>query len=112
MTTWVLTVGGSTVRYVNGTTGNDSTGTGYFTAPYKTISKGNSVAASGDTIIVQDGTYTGSANMMTNSDDQGTAPPSGTPSAYTTVMAEHPGGALIDGQNIMVPISLYGNYTY
>jgi len=110
-TTWVLTVGGGTVRYVNGTTGNDSTGTGSLAAPYKTISKGNSVAASGDTIIVQDGTYTGIANMMADMVAPNVIPPNGTSSAYTTIMSEHPGGAFVDGQSLYNPISWHGNYT-
>ena len=98
-TTWILKVGGGNYVYV----GPSDT--------YKTISAGTAAAASGDTIVVRDGTYTGTANMMNNTNDQGTAPPSGTSSAYTTVMAEHPGGALIDGQNVNAPISFYGNYT-
>lgn len=101
-TTWILKVGGGNFIYV----GPSDT--------YHTISAGNAAAASGDTIVVRDGTYTGISNMMINTNDQGTIPPSGSATGngvYTTVMAEHPGGALIDGQGTNTPISLQGNYT-
>lgn len=49
--------------------------------------------------------------MMNNiGADRGTIPPSGTPGIYTTIMAEHPGGALIDGEGVNQPISWQGNY--
>ena len=110
--TWILKVGGGNYVYVNGTTGNDSTGTGALASPYKTISKGNSAAASGDTIVVQDGTYTGAANMTTNFGGvgQGTLPPKGSAGIYTTLMSEHPGGAIVDGGGTLYPFWLEGNY--
>ena len=108
--TWVVKVGSGNFVYVNGTTGSDTTGTGSLALPYKTISKGNTSAASGDTIIVQDGTYTGASNMSMGVGTQGSEPPNGTSSAWTTFMSEHPGGALIDGQNTYNPINWHGSY--
>jgi hypothetical protein len=97
---WVLTVGGGTVRYV---------GAGQ---TYTTISAACSAASSGDTIIIKDGTYTGNSNMMTNI-GYGSLPPSGSSSGngiYTTVIAEHPGEVLIDAESARTPI--YGNGSY
>ena len=96
--TWILKVGGGKYIYVGPSD------------HYKTISAGTAAAALGDTIVVRDGKYTGASNMMANQGDRGSAAPSGTRSAYTTVMAEHPGGVLIDGEGVRVPISLNGNY--
>jgi hypothetical protein len=45
------------------TTGNDTTGSGTSGAPYATIGKALSVAASGDTIAVQTGTYVVTSTM-------------------------------------------------
>ncbi|TAH33442.1 right-handed parallel beta-helix repeat-containing protein [Candidatus Saccharibacteria bacterium] len=45
-----------TVRYV-ATNGNDTTGTGSVSAPYASVSKAYSVAATGDSIVVRGGTY-------------------------------------------------------
>ena len=52
----------ATTWYV-ATTGNDSTGSGTSGAPYATIGKAVSVAASGDTIAVKSGTYTITSNI-------------------------------------------------
>jgi len=46
-----------TVIHVNGTTGNDTTGTGSAAAPYQTITMGLSVAESGDIVEVAPGLY-------------------------------------------------------
>ena len=96
--TWILKVGGGNYIYVGPTD------------TYKTISAGTAAAASGDTIVIRDGIYTGDVNILESSNGQGTSPPSGTSSAYTTIMAEHPGGALIDGENARIPINLNGNW--
>lgn len=45
---------GGTTRYIHTVTGNDTTGTGADTAPYQTLAKAHTVAADGDTIIIQD----------------------------------------------------------
>lgn len=51
-----------TTLYVS-TTGSDSTGTGTASAPYATIQKAVSAAASGDTIFVEPGTYKGTVSI-------------------------------------------------
>ncbi|MBU1671246.1 MAG: hypothetical protein KKF41_05870 [Actinobacteria bacterium] len=55
--------------------------------PWKTFAHAFAAMAPGDTLVVQDGTYT----------ERMHDPRSGTPGAYTTVRAEHDGGAIIDG---------------
>jgi len=47
--------------YVN-TTGDDDTGTGTISNPFKSISKGVNNATDGDTVIIADGTYAGENN--------------------------------------------------
>jgi hypothetical protein len=62
--------------------GNDCT-----SAPCRTISHGIAAMASGDTLLIGDGTYTDPITDM----------PSGAAGAYTTVAAEHDWGVVIDG---------------
>jgi len=51
---------------------------------------------SGGTIVVLDGTYTGDENFMGLTLGGAVQhPPSGTPTAYTTIMAQHPGQAIL-----------------
>jgi hypothetical protein len=47
--------------------------------------------------------------MMTNI-GFGSLPPSGSAGIYTTVIADHPGGVLIDAQQTNTPIYFYGSY--
>lgn len=103
--TWILKVGGGNFVYVDGNAVNDN-GDGTVSNPKKYISSGINLMASGDTLIIKDGTYTGNSNMITNI-GYGFMAPSGSPGIYTTVMAEHPGGVLIDAQHARAPI--YGN---
>ncbi len=69
--------------YYVATNGNDITGTGTIANPWKTISYGISRMASGDTLIVRNGVYSGKVNFITNVK-------SGTAARPTTVMAETP----------------------
>jgi hypothetical protein len=48
--------------YYVSTSGNDSTGSGSITSPWRTISYGESQLSSGDTLILRGGTYTGPSN--------------------------------------------------
>ncbi|MBN2169508.1 MAG: hypothetical protein JW738_09710 [Actinobacteria bacterium] len=66
--------------------GNDS-GPGTAAVPWSTFAHAFSVMASGDTLIVKDGTY---SERIEN-------PVSGTPDSYTTIAAERDGGVIIDG---------------
>ncbi len=45
------------IYYVDGVSGNDSTGTGATGAPWKTLAKANQTAAAGDTVRVRTATY-------------------------------------------------------
>jgi hypothetical protein len=89
-------------------TGNDSNSGLLKSAPKKTISGGIGKLASGDTLVIGDGVYTGASNMI---DAYSLKPPSGTPTAYTTIMAEHDGGAVIDGSGVRQPVLIRGNDT-
>ncbi|MFH1460572.1 MAG: putative Ig domain-containing protein [Candidatus Omnitrophota bacterium] len=51
--------------------------------------------SSGDTLIIRDGTYTGSTNAITTS----VYPPVGSAGNYTKIKAEHDGQVIFDGQN-------------
>jgi len=63
-------------------------------SPLLTIGAGVRKMASGDTLVVGNGTYSGNANRI-NSSLNGTQIPSGTSSKYTTVQADVDGYALI-----------------
>ena len=58
------------VLYVS-PTGSNTTGTGTSSNPWQTIGYATGQMAGGDTLLLQDGTYTGSANQI--------RPPSGRP---------------------------------
>lgn len=75
-------VAASNTYYV-ATNGSDLFGNGSSSSPWATIGHGVSRMASGDTLIVKRGIYTGTANFIANV-------PSGIPGGYTTVMAEAP----------------------
>jgi hypothetical protein len=68
-------------NYYVGTDGND-TNPGTYDQPFASISQGISVMAGGDTLIVKNGTYSGTANFITGV-------PNGSVGAYTTIKAEN-----------------------
>ena len=78
--------------YYVATTGSDSSGDGSTSKPWGSIGFGTGRLASGDTLIVKAGTYSGIANFI-NSRRYAIA--NGTASAYTTIMAEQPGAVRI-----------------
>jgi hypothetical protein len=86
--TWVLTVGDGRVVYI----GPNET--------IKTIAGGLSAIESGDTLIMRDGVWVNAAkeNSIPGASIKTQAPPSGTSTEFTTMMAENPGGVVIDGQ--------------
>lgn len=103
-TTWILKVGGGNYIYC---------GTGEV-ATNDTIAECTALASSGDTIVVRDGTYSGASNAISNITaplSRGNLPPSGTSSAYTTIMAEHPGQVTLDGSSARTMIGIAGNYS-
>lgn len=80
----------STTIYVNSSTGNDATGNGTSGNPYKTFTKGYTVAVSGD-ILNLTGTFT-----WTDADETGDAATTGyTISKNLTVIGQGPGVTII-----------------
>jgi hypothetical protein len=97
--TYILKVGGGNYIYV----GPSDT--------YTTISAATAAAASGDTIVVRAGTYSGASNKMEGlGAARGTLPPSGSSGVYTTVMADSPGSVTLNGGTSNDMISIKGNY--
>ncbi len=88
----------NTAKYVS-LSGNDTTGDGTISKPWKTIGKGIATMAGGDTLIVRNGVYTGTANFITGVK-------SGTASRYTVIMAESPMDVRIQSTTAL---SYYGN---
>jgi hypothetical protein len=52
------------IYYVDYTSGNDTTGDGSYSTPYKTVAKAHTIAASGDTITIKTGVYTLTATLQ------------------------------------------------
>ena len=90
-------------RYV-AVTGNDGNA-GTKTAPWRTIQHAADVMNPGDTVIVNDGVYTGGANVVTITR-------SGTAAAWMVFRAANRWGAIIDGQNnsSTTGFEINGNY--
>ena len=91
-------------HYVDAATGNDGNA-GTSTAPWRTIQHAADVTNPGDTVLVNDGVYTGGGNVVTISR-------SGTATAWLVFRAVHLWGAVIDGQNnsSTVGIEINGSY--
>jgi uncharacterized protein YjdB len=84
--------------------GNDGNA-GTSAAPWRTLQHAADVTGPGDTVIVNDGVYTGGGNVVTISR-------SGTAAGWLVFRAAHLWGAVIDGQNnaSTVGIEINGNY--
>jgi hypothetical protein len=78
--------------YVDASTGNDAN-LGGRADPFRTVQRAAGVLRPGDIVIVRNGVYTGTDKAVL-SIGRG-----GSPSRYVTFKAEHPWGALLDGQN-------------
>lgn len=89
-------------------TGSDSNNGLSKSAPKKTLVSAVAAMAGGDTLIIGDGLYQGDNNRI-NSYAQRI--PSGSPSAYTTIQAEHTGAVVLDGQKARAPVIIRGNNT-
>lgn len=64
-----------------------------------TVTGAISKMSSGDTVILQDGTYTGDVNLISEyAVDGPILPPSGTAGNFSTIRAEHVGLAIIDAE--------------
>ncbi len=111
--TWIVNVGDGNFVYIDPdlVTGNND-GTSWDNA-FRSVTVGTSAAGtqSGDTLIVKNGVYSDADNRIYNDPSgRGSVPPSGSPTAYTTILAETPGGVLFDGENIRRPIRLKGSH--
>ena len=62
--------------------------------PFLTLRHAVSQMSGGDTLVIADGIYSGEENLI----DIDHLPPNGSPSAYTTIMAEHTGKVTFDGK--------------
>ena len=84
--------------------GNDANA-GTSAAPWRTLQHAADVTSPGDTVIVNDGVYTGGGNVVTISR-------SGTAAGWLVFRAAHQWGAVIDGRNnsSTVGIEINGNY--
>ena len=91
-------------HYVDAAAGNDANA-GTSAAPWRTLQHAADVTSPGDTVIVNDGVYTGGGNVVTISR-------SGTAAGWLVFRAAHLWGAVIDGQNnsSTVGIEINGNY--
>lgn len=78
------------------TTGNDTTGNGTSSLPYKTIQKGVDVAVAGKTVVVRNGTYSDFINYGSYTAAILTKA-SGNSGNWITIKAENKWGASIDG---------------
>ena len=96
----VSSVSGAT--YYISPTGDDTTGDGTDENPWATLHKAFGEMVGGDTLILKDGVYIGENNMMDNNHKL----PIGSDDAYTIVKAENVGEAIIDGENVRVPVSI------
>ena len=81
--------------YYMATTGNDATGTGAVSSPFLTLRHAFTRMMGGDTLVIEDGTYTGISNRL----DQNYRPPTGTSTAYTIIKARNDGAVIFDGEN-------------
>jgi hypothetical protein len=79
-----------TTRYV-ATTGNDATGDGSISNPFKTLSRANNASTSGDTIYIRGGTYYPTSCQRLNKN--------GLSTAWITYTAYPGENVIIDGRN-------------
>ena len=94
----------SVCHYVDAASGIDANA-GTSAAPWRTIQHAADVTNPGDTVIVNDGVYTGGANVVTIGR-------SGTAAGWLVFRAAHLWGAVIDGQNnsSTTGFEINGNY--
>jgi len=87
--------------------GNNSNAGTLKSAPKKTISAAVDSLSAGDTLIIGDGVYIGVDNMI-GQDGNEIFPPSGIDATHrTTIMAEHIGQAIIDGEYLQKPFQVF-----
>lgn len=94
----VFEYGSAGTSYYMANTSCDDSWQGNITHPVCNLTAAFALMSTGDTLVVKNGTYTGSSNAITHA--AGYLPPNGTVGAYTTIMAEHDGEVVFDGENI------------
>lgn len=94
-------VSAPTTYYVSPNGSDAAAGTN--ASPWRTFAKAFSIMASGETLIVKSGTYTESLGAARQ-------PAAGTPGKFTTIRAETDGGAVIDGQGLVMPLLITHSY--
>jgi len=89
--------------YYMATSGSDSNA-GSSSYPFLTLKRSMQAMTAGDTLIIRDGTYTGTSNQITNSQY-----PPVSATTWTTIKAEHDGGVTFDGQGTrdMLSVTFY-----
>ncbi|CAN2042465.1 exported hypothetical protein [Candidatus Magnetomoraceae bacterium gMMP-15] len=99
---WIVTVGNGNVIYCGvGEKGRE------------TLALGMGVMNSGDTLIMRNGIYTGKSNAIRGNKEKLQQPPGGSPTSFTTVMAEDPGSVILDGGGTVEEmLHLTGNYKH
>lgn len=85
--------------YYIATTGNDTTGTGTSGNPWATLHYGAAQLSAGDTLIVKNGTYTGTPDAGITHPHMAQITKSGTAENWITIKAETQWGAVLDGEN-------------
>lgn len=95
----------SATYYVDGTTGNDGF-SGAVSSPKKSINAGVQLLASGDTLIIKDGVYSGSSNWIGDKAGNSRYPASGSAGKFTTIKAENIGQVIIDGGYTAAPFGI------
>jgi hypothetical protein len=98
--------------YVDGTSGNDISGDGSGSLPWKTIKKGVAPLGPGDTLVIRDGVYSGEANNICGPYGGYDQMPSGSSGNYITIKSENYLGAVIDGGNQYQPVFLWQNASW
>ena len=89
-----------------------------YMGPYeanKTLTQAFSAMKSGDTLIIRDGTYRGTDNVILSTWGGGGphVPPSGSPQAYTIIRAEHEGQVTFDGEETRTIFDIsHGDFQY
>ena len=78
----------SAETYYIAVTGNDSSGNGSISQPYRTLTAAFLARGGGHTYVLRDGTYDYSGTEITT-------PPSGTAAAYTVIKAENEGAVVL-----------------
>jgi len=95
--------GGAGMIYVNVNTGSDTTGDGSLNKPYRSITKGLSVAASGNTVNVAGGLYDVDAETFPLTIPDGvTVQGAGSASTLIIANAAYPNAAVVMGNNTVL----------